>query len=269
MRATRHRTLAYVTTLMLTIVASGMDPAHAQESSGDSVSDLTGRIWELVQFQSSDGKTLIPIDKSRYQLVFQADGNIAVRVDCNRGRGTWKSAARNQLEFGPLALTKMGCPPAPLNQRIPQDWQYMRSYTMRGGHLFLALMADGGIYEFEPQASPTLENTYWKLIHLGNRPVTMASKQQEPHFALNSETRRVGGSGGCNRIMGGYELNGDSLTFKQMAGTMMACPEGMDTEKAFLQALSQATNWKITGQHLELYNAAGNTIASFEAVYTK
>jgi para-nitrobenzyl esterase len=42
------------------------------------------------------------------------------------------------------------CPPAPLNDRIARDWEYVRSYVMRDGHLFIALMADGGIYEFEP-----------------------------------------------------------------------------------------------------------------------
>jgi hypothetical protein len=38
---------------------------------------------------------------------------------------------------------------------------YLRSYVMKDGHLFLALMADGGIYEFEPRPaqlpSPTPE----------------------------------------------------------------------------------------------------------------
>jgi hypothetical protein len=29
-------------------------------------------------------------------------------------------------------------------------WPYIRSYVMKDGHLFLSLMADGGIYEFEP-----------------------------------------------------------------------------------------------------------------------
>jgi heat shock protein HslJ len=50
-----------------------------------------------------------------------------------------------------------------------------------------------------------------------------------------------------------------------MAGTMMACPEGMDTEKAFLGALSQANRAKITRQHLELFDATGNRVARFEA----
>jgi uncharacterized lipoprotein YbaY/heat shock protein HslJ/uncharacterized lipoprotein NlpE involved in copper resistance len=114
-----------------------------------------------------------------------------------------------------------------------------------------------------------LENTYWKLTRLGDAPVTVASRQREPHFILNPETRRVGGSGGCNRLVGSYELNGDRLTFGQMAGTMMACPEGGDTEKAFLEALRQVQTWKIVGQHLQLFDAAGNLVGRFEARHMK
>jgi copper homeostasis protein (lipoprotein) len=115
-------------------------------------------------------------------------------------------------------------------------------------------------------ATEPLENTYWKLTRLGDTPVTVASQQREPHFILNPKSRRVGGSGGCNRLMGSYELNGDRLTFGQMAGTMMACPEGMDTEKAFLQALGQVKQWKIAGQHLELFDAAGKLVAALKPV---
>ena len=53
-----------------------------------------------------------------------------------------------------------------------------------------------------------------------------------------------------------------------MAGTMMACPEGND-EQAFLEALGQVSKWKIVGQHLELFDAAGNLVARFEARHMK
>ena len=59
-------------------------------------------------------------------------------------------------------------------------------------------------------ATEPLENTYWKLTRLGDTPVTGGQKQREPHVILNSETRRVGRSGGCNRLVGSYELNGDN-----------------------------------------------------------
>jgi len=112
--------------------------------------DLGGTSWQLVNFRGGDGATLSPDDKTRYTIAFASDGGVSVRVDCNRGRGTWKSAGPSQLQFGPLALTRAMCPPATLNDRIPEDWQYIRSYMLKEGHLFLSLMADRGTYELEP-----------------------------------------------------------------------------------------------------------------------
>jgi heat shock protein HslJ len=60
-------------------------------------------------------------------------------------------------------------------------------------------------------------------------------------------------------------LNGEHLKFGQMAGTMMACPVGMDTEQAFLKSLGQVTRWKITGQSLELFDSDGKVLAEFKA----
>jgi para-nitrobenzyl esterase len=73
-----------------------------------------------------------------------------VRLDCNRGRGTWSSAGKNPLQFGPLALTRAMCPPGSLHDRIVKHWPFVRSYTMQDDRLFLSLMADGGTYELEP-----------------------------------------------------------------------------------------------------------------------
>lgn len=50
-----------------------------------------------------------------------------------------------------------------------------------------------------------------------------------------------------------------------MAGTMMACIEGMETEKAFLATLGQAKKWRMSGQQLELFDADRKPLARFEA----
>jgi para-nitrobenzyl esterase len=111
--------------------------------------DLGGTSWQLVRFQGSDDKTLIPDDRSKYTIAFNSDGSLTVRIDCNRGRGTWKSVGPSQLQFGPLALTRAMCPPGSLHDHIVKQWEYIRSYVIRNGHLYLSLIADGGIYEFE------------------------------------------------------------------------------------------------------------------------
>jgi para-nitrobenzyl esterase len=102
-----------------------------------------------VQFQGGDDTTLKPDDPAKYTLEFGSDGQLSARLDCNRGRGSWK-ASGPRLELGPLALTRALCPPGSLHDQIVKQWGFIRSYVMRDGHLFLALMADGGIYEFEP-----------------------------------------------------------------------------------------------------------------------
>jgi heat shock protein HslJ len=109
-----------------------------------------------------------------------------------------------------------------------------------------------------------LENTYWKLTHLGDTPVT-ASRGQEPHLILNSANRAVGGSGGCNRLAGNYELKGDRLSLGKLISTLMACDEGMETESGFLGALRRVNRWRIAGPELELLDAGGNVVARFEA----
>jgi uncharacterized lipoprotein YbaY/heat shock protein HslJ len=116
----------------------------------------------------------------------------------------------------------------------------------------------------------TLENTYWKLASLRGRPVPpVANQQREPHLILQPAQKRVAGSGGCNRLMGSYTLEGERLSFSQMAGTRMACPQGMDTERAFLDGLAAAARWQIDSQRLELLDAQGDVVAEFEARYLK
>ena len=117
-------------------------------------SGLGGTSWQLVEFQGGDERTLTPDDRTKYTVDFGTDGRVTVRLDCNRGNGTWTSEGPNHLVFGPLALTRVQCPPGSLHDRIVRDWEYVRSYVIENGHLFASLMADAGIYEFEPVRVP-------------------------------------------------------------------------------------------------------------------
>jgi heat shock protein HslJ len=111
---------------------------------------LAGTSWQLVKFQGSDEKVLTPDDGAKYTIEFAAAGQLTARIDCNRGRGTWKSGGPTQLQLGPLALTRAKCPAGSLHDQIVKQWANIRSYVVKDAHLFLSLMADGGIYEFEP-----------------------------------------------------------------------------------------------------------------------
>lgn len=115
----------------------------------------------------------------------------------------------------------------------------------------------------------SLENTYWKLLTMRGKPVTVTEQQREPHLILQSAQKNVAGSSGCNRLFGGYTLAGDRLSFGRTAGTMMACADGMEQEQAFLRLLPSVARWRINGQRLELRDARDAVLAEFEAVYLR
>jgi heat shock protein HslJ len=125
--------------------ARGGGPSASSPSSA-----LSGTSWRLLKFEGGDGSTLKPDDPSKYTIELAAGGQLIARVDCNRGRGTWKSDGAASLQFGPMALTRAQCAPGSLHDQVVKQWGNIRSYVIRDGHLFLVLTADGGIYEFEP-----------------------------------------------------------------------------------------------------------------------
>ncbi|MGQ7243280.1 META domain-containing protein [Salinicola sp. V024] len=114
-------------------------------------------------------------------------------------------------------------------------------------------------------ASEDLVGTYWKLMLLGGKPVTVADNQREAHLVLG-EDGRVSGSTGCNRLMGSYRLEGDTLTFSRLASTRMACPGDMATlEQAWLAALSETAHYALVGQSLVLQDADDRALAELKA----
>jgi heat shock protein HslJ/membrane-bound inhibitor of C-type lysozyme len=148
----RIRTVRILMALLLLASASGgssqTTPPAATSAEGGG---LGGTSWQLVKFQGGDGKVQTPDDPTKYTVSFDTDRTVAVRFDCNQGRGIW-SAKGAQLELGDLRITRAACPPGSLYDRLARDWTYIRSFVRKDGNLFLALKADAGIYEFAPMA---------------------------------------------------------------------------------------------------------------------
>ncbi|WP_197038273.1 META domain-containing protein [Billgrantia saliphila] len=131
----------------------------------------------------------------------------------------------------------------------------------------LAIVLAGCASMESPMHDEPLENTYWKLIRVGDVTAEAVDNQREAHFVLHAEENRLAGSTGCNRLAGSYRLENDSLRFGPLVTTRMACLEGAETEQVFLGALEAATTWQIEGQALTLEDADGETVAHFEAVH--
>jgi putative lipoprotein len=118
-------------------------------------------------------------------------------------------------------------------------------------------------------ADEPLRETYWKLIALDGKPVAASEHQREANLIFHTDNNRISGSGGCNRLMGGYLVEGSSLHFQGVASTRMACPSGMDTEQAFLKALDKVESWKIACDELSLLGSGDAVLARFKATALK
>ena len=119
---------------------------------------LVETVWRLVEFQSMDDAigTTRTEDPSLYTLRLHADGTLDMRLNCNRATGAWTAEPGPEgdsgaLALGPLAVTRALCPPPSLDEQIARHAEYVRTYLLRDGRLHLGLLADGGIYVWEPQ----------------------------------------------------------------------------------------------------------------------
>ena len=126
--------------------------AMRQPQVQEPAASLSGTSWTLVHFQSSDDAvgTVVPSNVERYTLQFGADGALVLRLDCNRATGRWEakptSATGGSLTITGGRMTRAMCGPGAIDTPIARDLSRIRSYTIAGGRLSLALEADAGVY---------------------------------------------------------------------------------------------------------------------------
>ena len=91
----------------------------------------------------------------------------------------------------------------------------------------------------------------WKLIQMNGATQTASPV----YMVFDKDKNRVHGSSACNTFMGGFQKTANSITFKQLAGTLMACDEGRNKiEGEFLQLMNGgAFRYDVADQTLNLY----------------
>jgi heat shock protein HslJ len=114
----------------------------------------------------------------------------------------------------------------------------------------------------QPTATAGLLGEDWILVALNGQPPLAG---RPPTLKLENDS--IGGTSGCNSYGGGYRLQGSELSFLETVQTEMYCmdPEGiMEQERAYFDALNQVAGFTLSGDRLELKNAAGETTLVFE-----
>lgn len=124
--------------------APGTVPASAE---------LAGSRWRLLEFRPAQGAPLVPASPDRFVLRFAADGRLTATLDCNQGTGPWTAsasgAAVGSLHIGPLATTRMMCPPDPIGERLARDLDAVSAYRLEAGRLQFGAPGGAGTYVWE------------------------------------------------------------------------------------------------------------------------
>jgi len=115
-----------------------------------------------------------------------------------------------------------------------------------------------------PSGAP-ITGTRWVLQSLGGKPAGLGAGGRAPDITLQGSESRAAGFAGCNQITGGYTLEGDQLSFGQMAMTRRACADGMELERDFAKALQETKSYRIEDDTLSLRDENGTVVAALRA----
>jgi len=110
----------------------------------------------------------------------------------------------------------------------------------------------------------TLGGADWRLVELNGRAAIPAELTRRPWIRFNTDSSRVSGSAGCNRMSGPFTLRGDTMQFGSLISTRMACGDQAlnQQESDFFGALQSTDRYALSGDTLKLIKGT-ETVARF------
>jgi len=147
---TRPRRNAGLAVILGALLAGcGAAPDNGAPARDRAPVSVTSKVWQWE-------RTVTPIETvespapDRYTLELSPNGRLLARADCNRGTGSYRIGA-GTIAIGPVATTRMACPPGALDASYLRDLQRASSFFVEGGSFFVELPADSGTMQFRAQ----------------------------------------------------------------------------------------------------------------------
>ena len=145
-----------------------------------------------------------------------------------------------------------------LNRSVPRV-RWLLSVSVAA--LLLAACAGGG-----EKAAP-LVATYWNVKQVDGQSFKPLKGGRDAHLRLDEKQKRATGYSGVNSFSGSFESSAAGLSFGPIAATRRAGPPpAMAFETAFFKALGETKSYRISGETLELLDAAGAVRVRLEAL---
>lgn len=226
--------------------------------------------WVLTTLEGQD---MVGVDNQGQVIHFilnSEDNRVNGYSGCNTFMGTYTLEEGNRISFSKMGVTRMACPDSEIDEaKILSVFETADNFRITDGQLALNKAKMAPLAVFKKDTNAPIVEKYWKLKTLEGKAVEMAENQErEIFFTLKSQDNRVTGFAGCNGISGEYTLEeGNRIRFKNMATTMMICPDVEVNESEFLEIFELADNYTIQGDVLSLNVGRRAPLAVFEAVY--
>ncbi len=227
---------------------------------------LGGTEWVLTSLNGNSA-----VEESTITLAFHNEDEISGNAGCNYYGARYISSGNDfNISTRGIDKTDTDCDvPECVMQQEDAYFEALRNaaaYWVMGDRLEIKNTMGETILTFamkeEPPIDPALDDTEWVLNSLNGSSLLEGS-----NITLNFAAGGVGGFAGCNAYGGEYTAADEgTLTIGEMMITLMDCqtPEGiLEQEAAYIEALRNATAYRVMDDHLEIANAAGETTLVF------
>jgi heat shock protein HslJ len=236
--------------------------------SGGTGGEIDANPWALTA-QLVDGTSQPVPDEVTVDATFDsAASTVAGSSGCNLYNGPF-TLDGGSLTIGPVAGTMRACeaPAGTVEGAYLANLDRVRSYTATADRLELFDEAGSAILEFAVAEPAELAGPLWRATGINNGAggVVSIAAGTEP-TAQFDEAGTISGNASCNQFNGPAVVDGQAIAIGPLISTRMACvDEAASTqEAAYLAALEASTTYELSPTGLELRDASGATMVTFE-----
>ena len=244
--------------LLLAACAGPVAPGDQPGPEPDRTPEAMAGSWELVSGYGPDGEV---VPQEGHPITLEVDDERwAGSAGCNRYSGS-VTLDGDELTMSEVLVTEIACPEEGV---MEAEAAYLAAFTSvtRWSLAEDTLVLTGPDAELEftraaPATDAALVGTTWQLAELisGDGPDAAVSSTWADAELVLGEDGLLSGSTGCNRMTGGFELDGEVLVLGPLATTRMACTDdgAAEQERQVLAVLDAGPlTVELTGDRLVL-----------------
>ena len=240
---------------------------------GEEPISLIGTNWEVVSYNNGQGGVVSILPDTRVTALFGDDGVLSGSGGCNNYSAGFEADGQTMV-IGPAVSTEMFCvePEGVMEQETLYLAALQNASTFQINNDVLELRDANGALQASYKAveASSLPGSAWSLLFYNNGKEAMVSTIIGTEItAIFSEDGLLSGSAGCNNYTSNYEFDDQTITIGPLATTRKMCAEPvgiMEQEAQYLAALENAAVYTIDGGKLDIRDANGSGVASYQAI---